>query len=86
MAELESAIGELSRQRATCGDSAGFADRVRWVAAASYEVEFDGRHAISERVLWPSGPAESHGMEDARFVRFTDGDEPACCATYTAFD
>jgi predicted GH43/DUF377 family glycosyl hydrolase len=25
-------------------------------------------------------------MEDARFVRFTDGAEPAYCATYTAFD
>jgi predicted GH43/DUF377 family glycosyl hydrolase len=86
VAELDAAIGELSRQRATRGDSAGLVDRARWAAAGSYEVEFDARHALSERVLWPSGPAESHGMEDARFVRFTDGAEPACCATYTAFD
>jgi predicted GH43/DUF377 family glycosyl hydrolase len=86
MAELDSAIGELSRQRATRGDSAALVDRVRWTAAASYEVEFDAGHALSDRVLWPSGPAESHGMEDARFVRFTDGTEPDYCATYTAFD
>jgi predicted GH43/DUF377 family glycosyl hydrolase len=86
MAELDAAIGELSRQRATRGDSVALVDRVRWVAAASYEVEFDARHALSERVLWPGAPDESHGMEDARFVRFTDGEEPAYCATYTAFD
>jgi predicted GH43/DUF377 family glycosyl hydrolase len=85
-AELDVAIGELSRQRATRGDSTGLVDRVRWAAASNYEVEFDQRHALSERVLWPTGPAESHGMEDARFVRFTDGDDQAYYATYTAFD
>jgi predicted GH43/DUF377 family glycosyl hydrolase len=85
-AELEAAIDELSRQRATRGDFTALVDRVRWAAASSYQVEFDAEHALSERVLLPRGPAESHGMEDARFVRFTDGDESAFCATYTAFD
>ena len=33
-----------------------------------------------------AGPAESHGMEDARFVRFTDGADTIYYATYTAFD
>jgi predicted GH43/DUF377 family glycosyl hydrolase len=37
-------------------------------------------------VLWPTGPAESHGMEDARFVRFTAGQDVTYYATYTAFD
>src|SRR6202022_838451 len=41
--------------------------------------------ALSERVLWPTGPAESHGMEDARFVHFSDGEESVYYATYTAF-
>jgi len=86
MAALHAAISELSRQQATRGDSTALVDRARWAAASCYLVEFDGEHALSERVLWPSGPAESHGMEDARFVRFTDGAEPAYCATYTAFD
>jgi hypothetical protein len=31
----------------------------------SYEVEFDARLALSERVLLPSGPAESHGCSDS---------------------
>jgi predicted GH43/DUF377 family glycosyl hydrolase len=86
MPALDAAISELSRQQATRGDSTALVDRARWAAASCYLVEFDAQQALSERVLWPSGPAESHGMEDARFVRFTDGTEPAYCATYTAFD
>ena len=43
---------------------------------------------MSSRVLFPHSPAESHGLEDARFVRFVDDDaNPAAYyATYTAFD
>lgn len=85
-AELESAIGELSLQCMLRGDCAALMDGARWMAASTYEVEFDPRHDLSERVLWPSGPAESHGMEDARFVRFTGGGEPVYLATYSAFD
>jgi predicted GH43/DUF377 family glycosyl hydrolase len=85
-AELDAALAVLSSQHVTRGDCAVLADRVRWMAASNYAVEFDEHHALSERVLWPSGPAESHGMEDARFVRFTDAEESAYYATYTAFN
>jgi predicted GH43/DUF377 family glycosyl hydrolase len=85
-AELDVALAELSGQHVTRGDSAVLADRVRWMAASNYAVEFDEHLALSERVLWPTGPAESHGMEDARFVRFTDGEDLIYYATYTAFD
>ena len=38
-------------------------------------------------VIFPAGPAESRGMEDARFVRFVDEDGSITYyATYTAFD
>jgi predicted GH43/DUF377 family glycosyl hydrolase len=85
-AELNMALAELHQQRLTRGDSAALAERVRYMAASSYAVEFDEQSALSERVLWPTGPAESHGMEDARFVRFSDGDDVTYYATYTAFD
>ena len=85
-AELNMALAELRKQRLTRGDSAALAERVRHLAASSYAVEFDEHSALSERVLWPVGPAESHGMEDARFVRFTDGGNVTYYATYTAFD
>lgn len=62
-------------------------ERVRWIAACNYESDFASDTAISERVLWPNSPAESHGMEDARFVRFAEDDGThTYYATYTAFD
>ncbi len=70
----------------TRGDSAALVDRVRWMAASNYAVEFGEDHALPERVLWPTAPDESHGMEDARFVLFTDGADVTYYATYTAFD
>ncbi|HWL43473.1 MAG TPA: glycoside hydrolase family 130 protein [Ilumatobacter sp.] len=52
-----------------------------------YHVRFPATVDISERVLFPSDPTESHGMEDARFVRFVDDDgRVVYYATYTAFD
>jgi predicted GH43/DUF377 family glycosyl hydrolase len=85
-ADLDMALGELHKQRLTRGDSAVLNEMVKHIAASSYAVQFDERSALSERVLWPTGPAESHGMEDARFVRFSDGDDVTYYATYTAFD
>ena len=85
-AALHVALGDLSRQRETRGDFQTLAERVQWMAASNYAVEFDEHVALPERVLWPGGPAESHGMEDARFVCFDDGEHPVFYATYTAYD
>jgi predicted GH43/DUF377 family glycosyl hydrolase len=97
-AEMDAALAELARQHLLRGNCAPLVEGVRWMAASSYEVEFDPRHSLSERVLWPSGPADSHGMEDARFVRFTEGGdgspggpgadpgEAVYLATYSAYD
>ncbi len=84
--ELNAALAELSRQHVTRADSTALVDRVGWMATSNYAVEFSEHHPLPERVLWPAGPAESHGMEDARFVRFTDGADTIYYATYTAFD
>jgi predicted GH43/DUF377 family glycosyl hydrolase len=55
--------------------------------AADYRTSFPASIELSERVLFPSSPTESHGMEDARFVRFVDDDGTVTYyATYTAFD
>jgi predicted GH43/DUF377 family glycosyl hydrolase len=57
------------------------------VAANNYTVEFPAETEIAERVLWPHGPTELQGMEDARFVRFVDDDGTVTYfGTYTAFD
>jgi predicted GH43/DUF377 family glycosyl hydrolase len=85
--ELEQQLGELERHpvaRRNAGRTAGF---LRELAARSYGLTFDTTTTVSERVLWPAMNAESHGMEDARFVRFTDDDGTVgYYATYTAYD
>ncbi len=61
--------------------------RIRELAAASYTVRFPEGTDLARRVLWPASPTESHGMEDARFVRCTDHDgTTGYRATYTAYD
>jgi predicted GH43/DUF377 family glycosyl hydrolase len=58
-----------------------------WLVSSNYSASFPEDTAISERLLFPVGPAESRGMEDARFVRFVDDDGTVrYFATYTAYD
>ena len=57
------------------------------VATATYDVEFPAETSVSERLLWPSAPVESNGMEDARVVRFVDHDGSVTYyGTYTAYN
>ncbi len=86
-AQLDAAIGELHPDLLSRAPVRNAVEQIRWVAANNYTVEFPARTTIAERVLWPHGPTELHGMEDARFVRFVDGDGAVSyLATYTAFD
>jgi predicted GH43/DUF377 family glycosyl hydrolase len=87
IADLEAAIGTLDGdgiERSISGETTRL---LHWLASSNYRVSFPRSVHISERVLFPSGPTESHGMEDARFVRFVDDDGTVTYfATYTAFD
>jgi predicted GH43/DUF377 family glycosyl hydrolase len=87
MGELESAIEAFEHggmERSMSGETTRF---LHWLASSNYRVSFPPSTEISERVLFPSGPTESRGMEDARFVRFVDDDGAVTYyATYTAFD
>lgn len=49
------------------------------------ELFFTPEQDISERVIFPVTESQSHGIEDARFVEFTDGDRKTYYATYTAY-
>jgi predicted GH43/DUF377 family glycosyl hydrolase len=62
-------------------------NQIMWLASSHYEIEFSLDTAISERVIFPISETEKNGIEDARFVRFTDDDgEVTYYATYTAYD
>jgi len=57
------------------------------LASSHYEIHFSIDSAISERVIFPVSATEQRGIEDARFVKFTDDDgEITYYATYTAYD
>lgn len=87
MAELEGAIVALDDDGIERSISGETTHVLHWLASSNYSTSFPASLDISERVLFPSGPTESHGMEDARFVRFVDDDGTVTYyATYTAFD
>ncbi|HEV7924566.1 MAG TPA: glycoside hydrolase family 130 protein [Verrucomicrobiae bacterium] len=57
------------------------------LAESNYEVNFAPDSRVSQRVLFPSAPSQSNGIEDARFVRFQNDDGSfTYFATYTAYD
>lgn len=49
------------------------------------EVIFNPEQDISERVIFPVTESQSNGIEDARFVEFSDGGRTTYYATYTAY-
>lgn len=85
-AELDRRLAELEDQNDTRPGVAPTIGRLRALAERGYCVDFDPSFAIDERVLYPVARAEVNGVEDARFVRFEDGDRAVYYATYTAYD
>ncbi|OFY41547.1 MAG: glycosidase [Bacteroidetes bacterium GWF2_40_14] len=62
-------------------------NQMMWLASSHYEINFSIDSAISERVIFPISSTEQKGIEDARFVKFTDENgEITYYATYTAYD
>jgi predicted GH43/DUF377 family glycosyl hydrolase len=85
--ELDHALGTLYEHLLTRRTADRTIEHLRWVASCNYQVRFPEDSLLSQRVLMPVAPTESHGMEDARFVRFTDDDGAVSYyATYTAYD
>jgi predicted GH43/DUF377 family glycosyl hydrolase len=49
------------------------------------ELTFNPDEELSERVIFPVTDSQSNGIEDARFVQFSDGGRKTYYATYTAY-
>jgi predicted GH43/DUF377 family glycosyl hydrolase len=63
------------------------AARILNLAKSNYEFFYTPDQPLTERVIFPTSPNESNGIEDARFVRFIENDGHAnYIATYTAYD
>jgi predicted GH43/DUF377 family glycosyl hydrolase len=85
--ELEKQIENLRSTRFRTIDKNHAIDTALWLARSNYEVIFGSDQPISERVIFPVSQNESAGIEDARFVHFTDDDGTVTYyATYTAYN
>ncbi len=61
--------------------------KILWLADIYHEINFSLDTDISDRVIFPISEFERNGIEDARFVSFTEDDGRVIYyATYTAFD
>lgn len=85
--ELKRAVEETRKTHKLTPAKELIINQMVWLARSHYEIEFSLDSAISERVIFPISDAEKNGIEDARFVRFTDEhNEVTYYATYTAYD
>lgn len=85
--QLELALGAVRDRDLDRAEAEVAAKRIHWLADSNYDLAFGPNTEISSHLIAPAAPAESRGMEDARFVRFIDDDGSITYyATYTAFD
>jgi predicted GH43/DUF377 family glycosyl hydrolase len=86
---LRSVLAAVERRHTGPSDTAddGSARGILLLAESNYEVLFTPGSQLSQRVLFPSVPSQSNGIEDARFVQFQNHDGSfTYFATYTAYD
>ncbi len=88
MADLEDCIKILVRPyKKKGGEKELTAKAILSLALSNYEIQYSPDQRLSERIIFPHSPSEINGIEDARFVEFTDeSGERIYYATYTAFD
>ncbi len=85
--DLDLALASTTRDELTRGKAATLIGRIRWIAACNYQLDFPADRDVSERLIYPHAPDESHGIEDARFTRFAEASgDVSYYATYTAYD
>lgn len=85
--ELEVSMELLQVTRSGTTPIANVVNELRDLAQSTYEVDFDEATDLTERVMWPTVSHERHGMEDARWVQFTEPDgRMNYRATYAGYD
>ncbi len=82
-----SLLSTVKQLRARDEERQSAARKILMLAQSNYEVQFATDSRLSERVLFPTTPSQSNGIEDARFVLFHNEDGTRTYyATYTAYD
>jgi predicted GH43/DUF377 family glycosyl hydrolase len=86
-AEIKSVITKTQEKKRLTLDQKKTLKEMMWLAKSHYEIIFSQDTDISERTIFPVSTTERNGVEDARFVKFTDDNgETTYYATYTAYD
>lgn len=84
---LKSAVGKVLEKNEISSERRMALEEMTWLVDSFYDIKFHHDSDITERVIFPISASESSGIEDARFVRFTDDDNSEkVFATYTAYD
>lgn len=87
LAELEAQIKRVVAQFRYNAEYETIASGLLALAKSNYEIHFEEDQSLDERCIFPTSPNETNGIEDARFVQFTDDDgEVTYYATYTAYN
>ncbi len=85
--ELRKCVEAAKKSLHLASDKEILFNQIIWLASSHYELQFSLDTNISERVIFPVSAMEKNGIEDARFVKFTDDDNKVLYyATYTAYD
>lgn len=85
--EFEDVLGHLPAELLARPTTQETLEVIRRIVATDYAVTFPATVPLDQRVMWPATPAESNGMEDARFVQEIEPDGRVIYhATYTAYD
>ncbi len=84
--DLRDTIAALGTRSALSHSRRTVVNAIEWLANSHYDVTFSRDTGLSERIIFPVSATESNGLEDARFVRFTEGDSVCYYATYTAYN
>ena len=85
--ELQESVTETLKDIILTPTKRKVIEGIFWIADSHYEMTFSLDTSLSERVIFPVSKSESNGIEDARFVRFTDDNgEINYYATYTAYN
>ena len=85
--ELQKAIHNCAKQVELSYSQKKVIQSIVWLAEANYEINFSLYTSIAERVIFPVSAFEKNGIEDARFVRFTDDNGKVIYyATFTAYN
>jgi predicted GH43/DUF377 family glycosyl hydrolase len=86
--QLEHALQlTLREHRLHHNELAPLVEQVIMLAKSNYEIDYAPDQNLSERLVFPFGPTEKNGIEDARFVQFVDENGTSnYYATYSAYD